>query len=86
MKIQVEVEIFDDPEYCTKSAYDAHHQVGKERRCPYFYGSECEQFRDNEGSMIALETRQLRPIKCPQCKKAWQRAQNEKLNVRISTI
>jgi hypothetical protein len=85
MKIQVEVEIFGDSNYCHKIGHSEKYE-GKENRCSYFYGGDCEQFRDKNGSMIKLEKAETgfdypdayRYQKCPQCKAAWQNAKGRK--------
>jgi hypothetical protein len=59
MKIQVEVEIFNDPEYCHDEKIE----------CYYLEEFACRLYR----TII-----QCGKHKCPQCKEAWQKAQQGK--------
>jgi hypothetical protein len=68
MKIQVEVEIFDDPEYCE-------HETGyRSLDCCYLRRdvSRCRLFRE----FLAGHGKDEVYEKCPQCKEAWQKAQD----------
>jgi hypothetical protein len=77
MKIQVEVEIFDDLEYCSTSD-----QVPDFQCCKFLYHEEhedkinpvCRFHSDVKGWMQDLESNndEGRPEKCDECKKAYQ--------------
>jgi hypothetical protein len=74
IKVQAEAEIFDDPEYCQKSKTWCDHLRSTKNGFGIVLNIFCAQF-DNKTLKILKE----KPVKCPQCKAAYQKA---KENVR----
>ncbi len=71
MKITVDVDIFDDPEYCTLDKHSA------TKSCPYYYANECELFRGINGAMVDLYSdSNTTVIKCDECKQLFQKAKH----------
>ena len=70
-----ELLIFDDPNNCMVKGKLSDHE-SKDQWCPYYYGLDCELFREDDGDMVRLVTMGDTAKKCPQCKEAW-KAQKE---------
>ena len=71
IKALVEIEIFNDPEYCSKSKISMNFD-----RCPSLFLSLCEHFRNKDHDPLHLEfdKQEGRFKKCDQCKAAYQKA------------
>ena len=73
MKIKVEAEIFDDANYCTAKG-NAHVDDDYDSNCAFYYANECELFRVyNHMQELSIDITNT-PVKCDECKKAYQEA------------
>lgn len=80
--MKVDVEVFQDPKFCCNPRHYGTRMEGKESRCPYYYGSECELFRNEDGEMYMLLKIDGTPIKTESCKRAYQESINQDENSR----
>jgi hypothetical protein len=79
MKIQVEVEIFDDPEYCCKSL-PVNLDFELVDKCKNLsVKGECDRFPTGRKDKYLRFTSKRKFEKCPQCKEAYQKAKETKI-------
>ena len=71
MKIQVEREILDDEEFCSKIP-----RISTDDGCPNLFVCECKAFVNKNQDPIRLKYNRAknRYNKCDQCKEAWKKA------------
>jgi hypothetical protein len=77
MKIQVEVEIFDDAEYC-RGEFNRDGKCEQLKELKYF--SVCRIFKNEAGRKFVLVYDQEKgiPEKCPQCKAVYHKPELDK--------
>ena len=68
MKVTLEVNVSDHPEYCHEKGIANLYIHGREY-CEYYYAGECELIRDSDGKMLSLTIIDNTAIRCDKCKK-----------------